>query len=65
MDIATGLLAAGVLFGFWDQLIGRRRWQGDLSTFRKRAKFAWIERRATILGSLLVIGSVIVGIVGD
>jgi len=30
------VLVVGVLLGFWDVLLGRRRWQSNLESFRAR-----------------------------
>lgn len=59
MDLSFLLLAIGLLCGFWDALFGRRLWPGDTDTLSQCVRFAWAERRWTVVGSLLVLVSVV------
>lgn len=63
MNVSIVLLAVGVLCALWDQLFGVRHWQGNMGTWSERLLHAWKERRWTIVGSILVLGSIVVELI--
>lgn len=64
MDASVLLLALGVLCALWDQLFSVRMWQGAMDTWGKRLSHALKERKMTIFGSILVLSSIVVELVG-
>jgi hypothetical protein len=55
MEPSFFVLVAGILCGLWDQALGVRLYQAGKGTLAERFRFAWLERRLTIVGSGLVL----------
>jgi len=65
LTVSVLLLTLGVLCGLYEAAFGIRNWPWPSETpFRQRLVFAWKERKAAIIGSVLVLASVVAQVLG-